>query len=91
VVSGLLNAMYYFPILWQMYFVSPGGQHEDNHGHGHDEAHHGHEEESGVQWDQIPLTMKIPIAVTALGIIVLGVAGIFMFDYLQQIVVYYLG
>ena len=35
--------------------------------------------------------MKIPIAVTALGIIVLGVTGIYMFEYLQQIVVYYLG
>ncbi len=93
VVSGLLNAMYYFPILWQMYFVSPGGHHEDNHGHGHghDAIAHGDEEGSKVQWDQIPLSMKIPIAVTAFGIIVLGVTGMFLFDYLQQIVVYYLG
>lgn len=91
VISGLLNAMYYFPILWQMYFVSPGGQHEDNHGQDHDTIHHGNDEGTKVQWDQIPLSMKIPIAVTAIAIIVLGVTGISLFDYLQQIVVYYLG
>jgi len=95
VISGLLNAMYYFPILWQMYFVPEGGQpreeHEHGADHGHDTAHHGHEDGASIQLDRIPLSMKIPIVVTALGIIVLGVTGFFMSEYLQQIVTYYLG
>jgi multicomponent Na+:H+ antiporter subunit D len=85
VISGLLNALYYFPILWQVYFTSPPAQGENN-----DEPHHAQINESGFRWDQIPLSMKIPIAVTALGIIALGVAGIFAYDYLQRIVEFFL-
>ncbi|MEW5784343.1 MAG: monovalent cation/H+ antiporter subunit D family protein [Bacillota bacterium] len=96
VVSGLLNAMYYFPILWQIYFVSPGehdehGEDQENGTHGNQGDHGSHDSGGSFKWDQIPLTMKIPIAATAAGVVVLGIVGIFMFDYLQKIVSLYLG
>ena len=74
VLSGLLNAAYYFPIIWQFYFVNeenPAGKRV-------------------FQRDKIPFTMQLPIVVTALGIILLGTAGVLAYDYLQQIVLHFL-
>ena len=89
VISGLLNAMYYFPILWQMFFVPAGGP-VDEREHELHASTHALEQKSSVQLDQIPLSMKIPIAATALGIIVLGITGKFLYEYLYQIVLFYL-
>lgn len=107
VLSGLLNAMYYFPILWEFFFAPSKGiqghGHDSGHGHaqGHGDAHngghggngHGHggdHHEEPLQWDRVPLSMTIPIVITALGIIGLGVLGIFMYDYLQMIILRFL-
>lgn len=92
VISGLLNAMYYFPILWQTYFVQPGSRQHVQNDHNHEEHHQDnhHEEGPPVVWDKIPLSMQIPIAATALGIVILGIAGVFMFDYMQGIIDIYL-
>ena len=38
VLSGLLNAMYYFPILWQAYFTAPDGNGHENNGYHDEEA-----------------------------------------------------
>lgn len=89
VLSGLLNAMYYFPIIWQAYFSAPGSHTESNGDNDHDHHEENYEAEA-FKWDRIPLSMKMPIAVTALGIIVLGVGGNFAFDYLQRIIVYFI-
>jgi multicomponent Na+:H+ antiporter subunit D len=75
VLSGLLNAAYYFPIIWQFYFVNEKDP----------------PERRVLQKDKIPFTMQLPIVVTAAGIIVLGTAGVAAYGYLQQIVVHFLG
>ncbi|NLA11082.1 MAG: monovalent cation/H+ antiporter subunit D family protein [Firmicutes bacterium] len=74
VLSGLLNAAYYFPIIWQFYFVSAEQPVEKRTFHK----------------DKIPFSMQLPIIITAAGIIVLGTAGVMAYDYLQQIVLHFL-
>ncbi len=80
VVSGLLNAMYYFPILWQAYFVQEGDGGE------HDE----HMEAPKFKLDKVPLTMLAPIALLAVGIIALGFLFNYCFEFLELIVLRYL-
>ena len=86
VVSGLLNAMYYFPILWQAYFVSGddhgGHEGEDEHGHG--------SSASRFKLDKVPVTMLAPIVILALGVIFLGLFFNYSFELLQMIVDKYL-
>jgi multicomponent Na+:H+ antiporter subunit D len=62
ILSGLLNATYYFPIIGQAYFSQETTPEHDNH---HDEKK--------FQKDQIPLSMIVPIVILALGIIYLGI------------------
>lgn len=62
ILSGLLNAAYYFPIIGQAYFSQETTPEHDNH---HDEKK--------FQKDQIPLSMIVPIVILALGIIYLGI------------------
>jgi len=59
VLSGLLNAAYYFPIIGQAYFVK--------------DENAGDYEHKVFQKDKIPLSMLAPIAIIALGIIYLGI------------------
>lgn len=62
ILSGLLNATYYFPIIGQAYFSQ--------------DEHEAHGEEHGAkkfQKDQLPISMLAPIVVIALGIIYLGI------------------
>ena len=62
ILSGLLNATYYFPIIGQAYFAQDG------------KAEHGdHHEDKVFQKDQIPLSMIVPIVILALGIVYLGI------------------
>lgn len=74
VLSGLLNAAYYFPIIWQFYF---SGAEQPAAGR-------------ALRLDRIPLSMKLPLVVTAAGIVVLGTAGVMAYDYLHRIVVHFL-
>lgn len=60
ILSGLLNATYYFPIIGQAYFAQ-----EDSNGDNHTDRK--------FQKDQIPLSMLVPIVIVALGIIYLGI------------------
>lgn len=60
ILSGLLNATYYFPIIGQAYFAQ-----EENSGDNHTERK--------FHRDQIPLSMLVPIVIIALGIIYLGI------------------
>ncbi len=62
VLSGLLNATYYFPIIGQAYFS------REDHG----ESNHNNNNKKFII-DQIPLSMLAPIVVMALGIIYLGI------------------
>ncbi len=82
VLSGLLNATYYFPIIGQAYFSQEGNgghgsKHTDSQGHhSHSDpgSHGSHNEgKKAFQMDQIPLSMLAPIVITALGIIYLGI------------------
>lgn len=62
ILSGLLNATYYFPIIGQAYFSQ--------------DDHTGHSAEQGpnkFQKDQLPISMLAPIVIVALGIIYLGI------------------
>ncbi len=59
VLSGLLNAAYYFPIIGQAYFAK-------------ETAANDHEQKV-FQRDKIPLSMLVPIVILALGIIYLGI------------------
>jgi len=74
VLSGLLNATYYFPIIGQAYF----SQDEDDSGD--------HDSDSGSKFkrDQIPLSMLIPIVVMALGIIYLGIFPGTVLNFINQ-------
>jgi len=74
VLSGLLNATYYFPIVGQAYF----SQDEDDSGD--------HDSDSGSKFkrDQIPLSMLIPIVVMALGIIYLGIFPGTVLNFINQ-------
>ncbi len=74
VLSGLLNATYYFPIVGQAYFS------QDEHGSGD------HDDSSGSKFkrDQIPLSMLIPIVFMALGIIYLGIFPGTILNFINQ-------
>ena len=52
VISGLLNAAYYFPILWQAYFVHEGR--DDNP-----------RKAPSFRMDKVPVTMLAPITILA--------------------------
>ncbi len=73
VLSGLLNAAYYFPIIWEFYFASAGTA----------------SGERVFRKERIPFSMQLPIVVTAALIIVLGTAGVLAYDYLQKIVLHF--
>jgi len=74
VLSGLLNATYYFPIIGQAYFS------QDEHGSDD------HDSDSGSKFkrDQIPLSMLIPIVVMALGVIYLGIFPGTVLNFINQ-------
>jgi multicomponent Na+:H+ antiporter subunit D len=55
VLSGLLNAAYYLPIIWQAYFVSTPNT------------------KANLKLDAVPISMLLPIVITALGIVYMGV------------------
>ncbi|NLI70952.1 MAG: monovalent cation/H+ antiporter subunit D family protein [Firmicutes bacterium] len=73
VISGLLNAAYYFPILWQAYFVHEGRD--------------GSPRRAPVfKMDRVPVTMLAPISILAAVIIALGFLFNYCFDFLGLIV-----
>ncbi len=78
ILSGLLNATYYFPIIGQAYFSQNG--HNEHHAEGE------HQETKKFQRDQIPLGMLIPIIILALGIIYLGIFPGTIFNFINQTV-----
>ncbi len=78
IISGLLNATYYFPIIGQAYFSQDG--HSDHH------AENGHQEAKKFQRDQIPLSMLVPIVIFALGIIYLGIFPGTVISFINQTV-----
>ncbi len=105
VVSGLLNAMYYFPILWQAYFMQEKGYRqghghgddhgeegagEDGHGNGHGHGHDDHHSSPALQFDKVPLTMLAPIVLLASGIVYLGIFPGPIMDFINLIVEWYL-
>lgn len=75
VLSGLLNATYYFPIIGQAYFS------QDEHG---SDDHDDNDSGSKFKRDQIPLSMLIPIVVMALGIIYLGIFPGTVLNFINQ-------
>ncbi len=78
ILSGLLNATYYFPIIGQAYFAQHG---DENHG-----SEHSHPEPKSFQRDQIPLSMLIPIVIFALGIVYLGIFPGTIFAFINKTV-----
>jgi multicomponent Na+:H+ antiporter subunit D len=78
ILSGLLNATYYFPIIGQAYFSQDSP--ED-----HNEKRE-HRETKTFQRDQIPLSMMVPIVIFALGIIYLGVFPGTIFAFINKTV-----
>jgi multicomponent Na+:H+ antiporter subunit D len=82
VLSGLLNASYYFPIIGQAYF----SQDSTEHGHGHNEQGHDDQKQDSKQFklDQVPLSMLVPIIILALGIIGLGIFPGAVLDFINQ-------
>jgi multicomponent Na+:H+ antiporter subunit D len=78
ILSGLLNATYYFPIIGQAYFAQHG---DENHG-----SEVGHHEPKKFQRDQIPLSMLIPIVIFAIGIIYLGIFPGTIFAFINKTV-----
>ncbi len=70
IVSGLLNATYYFPIIGQAYFSQGDNEHENSH---QDNNHGDSHVDNKFQIDQVPLSMLVPIVILALGIIYLGI------------------
>ncbi len=75
VLSGLLNATYYFPIIGQAYF----SQDEEHASDDHDTN-----SSSKFKRDQIPLSMLIPIVVMALGVIYLGIFPGTVLNFINQ-------
>ncbi len=78
ILSGLLNATYYFPIIGQAYFAL------DNPSETH--AGSGHHAPKKFQRDQIPLSMLAPIIIFALGIIYLGIFPGTVLNFINQTV-----
>ncbi|OPL14957.1 MAG: hypothetical protein AVO34_00115 [Firmicutes bacterium ML8_F2] len=72
ILSGLLNATYYFPIIGQAYFSL-----EEGHEH----------EEKTFQKDKLPLSMLVPIAILAVCILYLGIFPGGVLDFINQTVV----
>jgi len=72
ILSGLLNATYYFPIIGQAYFSQEEGlEHE----------------EKTFQKDKVPLSMLVPIAILAIGIIYFGIFPGGALNFINQTVV----
>jgi len=78
ILSGLLNATYYFPIIGQAYFT------QEDHAVHHTDG--GHSEPKKFQRDQIPLSMLVPIIILALGIIYLGIFPGTVLNFINQTV-----
>ncbi|MGM0652076.1 MAG: monovalent cation/H+ antiporter subunit D family protein [Bacillota bacterium] len=74
VLSGLLNATYYFPIIGQAYFSQDEDSSDDHH----------NDSDSKFKRDQIPLSMLVPIVIMALGIIYLGVFPGTVLNFINQ-------
>ncbi len=74
VLSGLLNATYYFPIIGQAYFSQVG----------HSEHGKSAGEKREFQRDMVPISMLIPIVILALGIIGLGIFPGVIFDVINK-------
>lgn len=86
IISGLLNATYYFPIIGQAYFSQDGEEHGHGHGsEGHD-SHSNTQESKKFQRDQIPLSMLVPIVILALGIVYLGIFPGTVLEFINQTV-----
>ena len=71
-VSSLLNALYYLPIIIPAFF---GGEHEE--GHGEEDSSHGHDSNEGhgepaFKFEEATLLMVIPIAILALSTFIFG-------------------
>ena len=73
ILSGLLNATYYFPIIGQAYFSQ-----EESSGDNHTDRK--------FKRDQIPLSMLVPIVVIAVGIIYLGIFPGTVLNFINQTV-----
>jgi multicomponent Na+:H+ antiporter subunit D len=81
IISGLLNATYYFPIIGQAYFSQ-----EEADGH-HDQNSHGHSGEAKkFKLDQVPLSMLVPIVILALGVIYLGIFPGILLNFINKTV-----
>lgn len=73
IISGLLNATYYFPIIGQAYFSQDENLDQTSH-----------KGTKVFQRDQVPLSMIIPIIILALGIIYLGIFPGFVLEFINQ-------
>ncbi|MDY6827164.1 MAG: monovalent cation/H+ antiporter subunit D family protein [Bacillota bacterium] len=69
ILSGLLNATYYFPIIGQAYFSQEEGYEN---------------EEKTFQKDRVPLSMLVPIGILAACIIYLGIFPGGVLDFINQ-------
>lgn len=75
ILSGLLNATYYFPIIGQAYFIQEEeGDHAQNH------------ESKKFQRDRVPLSMLVPIVIIAVGIVFLGLFPGTVLSFINQTV-----
>jgi multicomponent Na+:H+ antiporter subunit D len=81
IISSLLNAAYYFPIVITAFFTGEkGGHHADSHSAGHgdggaDQAgvHNGHKdvaENGGRRWQDAPWHMLLPMGALAIGCVI---------------------
>ena len=73
IISSLLNAAYYFPIVIAAFFAAKKG---DAHGHGHAESHGGHGDHSesagrnGILWQDAPWHMLLPMGLLTAGCVI---------------------
>ncbi len=87
IISGLLNATYYFPIIGQAYFSQDGEEHGHGHGNSEHGAHSDTHESKKFQRDQVPLSMLVPIVILALGIIYLGIFPGVVLEFINRTVI----
>lgn len=78
ILSGLLNATYYFPMIGQAYFSQDGDSEHGEHGH--------NETQKKFKRDDIPLSMLVPIVIVALGVIYLGIFPGTILEFINQTV-----
>jgi multicomponent Na+:H+ antiporter subunit D len=86
IISGLLNATYYFPIIGQAYFSQDGEEHGHGHGSSNHDADSDTHESKKFQRDQVPLSMLVPIVILALGIVYLGIFPSLVLEFINKTV-----